>query len=267
VEAHRRRPVAAVLVLTALAFATDVVRASTGVAAVGFANLLFVWLLVQQLGFWLASGALDRLGRRGLALLAATAVAAVVAGAGCGLWSLDLYADLNPPATALAFVGVAQLAVFQLLRPRLRRAAARPLVSRMVGAMNRRAMTVYAWHMLALIPLAGLLLASGIALPAPLSGEWWATRPLWLVATFGVVAAVVALASRAEAAAEARDATATAPAHGTARALAAAACGAGGVLTVLVAGSLLAGWVAGAALVLAALRIARRTRSREPLSR
>ncbi|MGN6425759.1 MAG: acyltransferase family protein [Leifsonia sp.] len=266
-EAHRRRPLVAIALLAAAALGVDVLRETTGVTAIGFANLVFVWLLVQQLGFWLASGRLDGMRRRSLLALAVAGVAAVAGGAACGLWSLDLYADLNPPATALAAFGVAQLALFQVLRPRLRTAAARPALARAIGAVNARAMTVYSWHMLALIGLAGLLLLAGIALPVPLSADWWATRPLWLLAAVAAVTVLVAVASRAErrpAAAPAADGAADA---GRLRALAAAACGAGGVLTILVAGSGLAGWVAGCALVLAALRIARRTRVAAPLSR
>lgn len=262
VEAHDRRPGVSLAALAALALTVDVVREATGVAAVGFANLLFVWLLVQQLGFWLGSGLLEALGRRALSGLAAAALVLAGAGAVLGLWSPDMYADLNPPVTALALLGTAQLAVFLLLRPRLRSAMARPLLGRAVGAVNRRAMTVYAWHMLALIPLAGLLLVSGLPLPAPLSSGWWASRPLWLAVVALAVVALVAVAGRAEQGSAPSRAAVSAP-----RAAAAAACGAGGVLIVLLAGSAIAGWVTGAALVFAAVRIPRLGRVPEARSR
>ncbi len=47
------------LVLLAAVVAVDVTRLSTGVDAIGFLNLLLVWLLVQQLGFHLADGGVD----------------------------------------------------------------------------------------------------------------------------------------------------------------------------------------------------------------
>ncbi|WP_348787868.1 acyltransferase [Leifsonia sp. NPDC080035] len=258
-EAHRRRPVAAIGALATLALTVDAVRAITGLTAIGFANLLFVWLLVQQLGFWLASGRFEGMRRPALLALAAAGVAVVVVGASCGLWSLDLYADLNPPATALAAFGVAQLAAFRLLRGRLRAAAERPAIASVVGAVNARAMTIYSWHMLALIALAGLLLLAGVALPVPLSGAWWATRPLWIVAAVAAVGGLVMVASRTE-----RRPDAAGASVGPARAIAAAACGAGGVLTALIAGSSPSGWVIASVLVLAALRIARRSRDRAP---
>jgi len=133
-----------------------------------------------------------------------------------------------------------------------------------VDAVNRRAMTVYSWHMLALIVLAGLLLVSGPALPAPLSAVWWASRPLWLAVVIAAVAALVAVAARAERGSAGT--TSRVPVSAP-RAAVAAACGAGGVLIVLLAGSSVAGWVAGAALVFAALRIPRGGRVSVALSR
>ncbi len=64
VAAHRRRPVVALLSLVAASVAVDAVRLTTGVPALGFLNLAFVWLALQQLGFFLADGSIDALGRR-----------------------------------------------------------------------------------------------------------------------------------------------------------------------------------------------------------
>lgn len=199
VAAHERFPIVAVGGLAALAVGVDVVRASTGSTVVGFANLLFVWLLVQQLGFWLADGTVARLPRRALAAVAAGALVVLFVLAASGVYSFDLLANLNPPTFALVLLGIAQLCLFELARPALRGLARHRALGVAVAAINARAMTVYAWHMLALIGLAGLLLLSGMRLPRPLTPDWWATRPLWLAAVLVVVAAVVAVAGRREA--------------------------------------------------------------------
>jgi peptidoglycan/LPS O-acetylase OafA/YrhL len=264
VRAHDRGPLVTLAGLAVLSLTVDAVRTATGIAAIGFANLLFLWLLVQQCGFWLASGRLDRIGPRPLIGLAGSALALAAGGAGLGVWSADLYADLNPPATALALLGAAQLALFLLARSRLRSAVGHPVVGRVVEAINRRAMTVYSWHMIALIALSGLLLVSGLPLPAPLSAEWWAWRPLWLVAAAVAVTALVVVAARAE---RGGLVASPLPRVTAVRAASAAACGAAGVLIVLLAGSLVSGWVAGAALVFAALRIPRARRVGAALSR
>jgi hypothetical protein len=61
VRAHERARLLTPIALLAAVVAVDVVRLSTGIDAIGLLNLVLVWLLVQQLGFHLADGALDRL--------------------------------------------------------------------------------------------------------------------------------------------------------------------------------------------------------------
>ncbi|GAB3585937.1 hypothetical protein GCM10027406_35050 [Leifsonia lichenia] len=267
VAAHRRFPIAAVLVLAGVAVGVDIVRASTGLTTIGFANLLFVWLLVQQLGFWLADGTVASLSRRTRGALAVGALATLAVLAATGVYSFDLLANLNPPTFALVLLGVAQLCLFDLARPTLRLLAGNRMLATAVRAINARAMTIYSWHMLALIALAGVLLLSGMPLPQPRTPDWWATRALWLVAVVVVVAAVVAVAGRLEAGrvdagrvVAARVDAARVDAGGRARSgrvWLSVASGAGGVLVVLLAGSTVAGWVTGCALVAGALVLAR----------
>lgn len=273
VAAHRRHPVGSLVVLAALAVSVDVVRLSTGVTAVGFANLLFVWLLVQQLGYALADGTVAALPRRARGAIAVGSLAALFVLAATGVYSFDLLADLNPPTFALVLLGVAQLCLFDLARPVVSRLARHRMLGAAVRAINARAMTIYSWHMLAIIGLTGLLLLSGMPLPAPRSPEWWGTRGLWLAAVVVVVAAVVAVAGRAEAgrgravravrAVRAEVRRDAAPLGGVSGlGWLSAASGAGGVLVILLAGSSVAGWVTGCALVAGALAAARRCEAR-----
>jgi peptidoglycan/LPS O-acetylase OafA/YrhL len=272
--AHRRAPVLTLATLAAVVIAVDVVRLTTAVTAIGFANLLFVWLLIQQLGFWLADGdirrfaGLGRFRRRGLGALAVLSLAALLVLASAGVYSFDMLANLNPPTLALVLLGMAQLALFELARPTLRRLQRIRALAAVVDAVNARAMTIYLWHMLVLIALAGMLLISGLRLPVPLSAEWWLTRPLWLTAVVGAVTVVVALAGRVELQRPREGDRATA-AVGERRGLhpagpyASAALGAGGVLVLLISGFSLAGGVLGAGLLAAALRV---LRERQPIS-
>ena len=255
VALHRRAPIVGLAAPAALAVAVDVLRGATGVTAIGFANLLFVWLTVQQLGFWLASGRLDGLSRRALGVLAATAAGVLALLCTAGVWSFDMLANLNPPTGALLLLAVVQLALFRLAAPALRTAATLPPVERAVTWISARAMTVYLWHMPVLIVLAGgVLLLAGTALPVPLSAEWWLTRPAWLATVLVAVAGAVALVGRWEAGGRGLRPS---PAPARARALSSAAAGAAGVLLVLLAGSSIASWVAAAGLAALALRILR----------
>jgi peptidoglycan/LPS O-acetylase OafA/YrhL len=257
VALHRRAPLAGLAVPVALAVSVDIVRGATGITAIGFANLAFVWLAVQQLGFWLASGRLDGLSRRSLRLLALGAAGVLAAVCATGAWSFDLLADLNPPTGALLLLAVVQLAVFRLAAPALRRVAARPGVHGAVEWVSARAMTVYLWHMPTLVVLAGALLLTGLPLPAPLEPGWWATRPLWLAAVLAAVVLVVSASGRFETGRRPVGAAVQAHATGGPRAVTAAVCGASGVVLALLAGSAPGAWVVAAALAAVALRILR----------
>lgn len=245
VRAHERARVLTPLALLAGVVAVDVLRFSTGLDGIGFVNLLLVWLLVQQLGFHLADGALDRLAPSALWSIAAGALALLAVITAATPYSADMYENLNPPTVCLVVLGVAQLALFQLARPRIRAWVERADASRTISAVGERAMTVYLWHMPVLVGLAGVLLvanaAFGLPLPEPMSADWWATRPLWLSAAAAAVATVTLVFARFERARRAAPGRATvagpAPTPARRRAVALdAACGVAGVAVVLVTG-------------------------------
>ncbi|GMA89472.1 hypothetical protein GCM10025869_00010 [Homoserinibacter gongjuensis] len=251
--AHRAAPRVAVAALAALVVAVDATRITTGIEALGFANLLFVWLLLQQLGFHLADGRVST-NRRTLLAVAAVALGTLAALCVNGVYSFDLFDNLNPPTAALVLLGVAQLCLFQLARPALRRLHGIRGVATAVSAIGARAMTIYSWHMLVLIGLAGVLLVTvGDELPAPLTEAWWLTRPVWIASVLVVVALLVAVVGRREAAAD--PGRPTTPAH-PATAVTAVLLAAVGVVLVLVFGASAAAWFAGALLLVGALRLA-----------
>ena len=77
-RAHERALVLTPIALLAAVVTVDVIRIATGLDAIGFLNLLLVWLLVQQLGFHLADGTLDGLDRASLLGIAGGALAVLV---------------------------------------------------------------------------------------------------------------------------------------------------------------------------------------------
>lgn len=262
VALHRRARWLTVGTLGALVVAVDIARAITGLDVLGLLNLLFVWVLVQQIGFFVADGSFGVAGRRAVAWRGLGVVAVVAALMLLGAYPADLFAALNPPTGVLVLVGLAQAALFQLLRPALRRSVASSNIRSAVDALGAHGMTVYVWHMPVLIALAGLLLLLPGTLPEPLSLEWWQTRTLWLVAGGAAVAWVArqvgGIERRRDGAAArvsvggsdgVKDAAAPArrAGRGAPRAVAAAALAAGGVVCVLAAGSTLAAWVLAAA--------------------
>ncbi|MFE6965379.1 acyltransferase [Agromyces sp. NPDC057679] len=243
VRLHERAPVLTPLALLAGVVAIDLLRLSTGVEPIGYLNLLLVWLLVHQLGFHLADGALDGLARRTLWGLAGASLLLLAVITLAGPYPVDMLENLNPPSLCLVVLGVAQLALFQLARPRIRAWVDERDASRAISFVGERAMTVYLWHMPVLVGLAGAALAAnavlGLPLPEPLSAGWWASRPIWLVVSAVVVAAVVLVFARFERSGGRHGRTAgTSAADRAGRAMTAleSVCAAGGVVVLLVAG-------------------------------
>jgi peptidoglycan/LPS O-acetylase OafA/YrhL len=199
--AHERAPARTILALVAAAVSVDALRAVSGVEGIGFLNLAFVWLALQQLGFLLADGRIDALARRARVAAAMGAVALLAALFLAGVYSPDLIANLNPPTAVLLLVGVAQTAVLSLMRHRIERFSARRTAAAFTRFVTARTMTIYLWHMPLLLVMAGASvlasMATGIALPEPSSAGWWATRPLWVavvvVLTAGVAAALAGI--------------------------------------------------------------------------
>lgn len=87
VHLHRTRPLLILAVLVAGAATVDVARAISGVDALGFLNLAFVWLALQQIGFFLADGSIDSLPRRTRARIGVGAALTLLLGFATGLCS------------------------------------------------------------------------------------------------------------------------------------------------------------------------------------
>ena len=62
----------------------------------------------------------------------------------------------------------------------------------MVSA-NGIAMTVFCWHMTALVGAIGLWQLAGLHLLGEPTAAWWMTRPLWLLLPGALLAALVSL--------------------------------------------------------------------------
>ncbi|MFF2010183.1 acyltransferase [Streptomyces sp. NPDC058195] len=174
-------------VLAACAVAVDVLRFQAG-PAVGFVNALFVWLAVHQLGFHYADGGLRM--RRGWA-------APALAAAGFGLTAAAVFfgpypasmigmpgapvSNMSPPTAVMLSLAAGQLGLWLALRPLITRCAGRPRVTAVLHWCGARFMTLYLWHMPALVMTAGIAVVGfGFATPAPGSPMWFAVAPVWV---------------------------------------------------------------------------------------
>lgn len=172
---------------------------------IGFANYLVVWATVHQLGFaWLDGSLATRRRRVVLALVGAGGLVTLV---WAGPYPISMIgvdgAVLNnsyPTRVTLAFLGMMQAGVVLLAERRLAALLERPRVWAVAVVVNLRIMSLYLWHLTAMVLVIGMsLLAGGFGLRAtPLTGYWWATRPIWFVVLAAVTAGLVLAFGRFE---------------------------------------------------------------------
>jgi fucose 4-O-acetylase-like acetyltransferase len=218
VRLHRRFRLWVPATLAAAAVAVDTLRFAAGLEQVGYLNLLVVWTLVQQVGFFYADGTLPRLSRRALAGLAAAGLGGLVVLTGAGPYPPSMVglpgetSNMTPPTACLIALTVWQVALVMLARGPVSAWLARRGPWTLVVAVGSMTMTLYLWHLTAMVALYGLVLAVGGPLPAPGTGLWWATRPVWLALLAVVLAPMALLLSRFERPGRGRG-TATSAAH------------------------------------------------------
>ena len=91
----------------------------------------------------------------------------------------------NPPRVTLVALAVFQIGLVLAFERPLRRWLDRKGPWTATVLVNGSIMTLYLWHLTAMVALVGLLAAGlgGFGLgPIPATPLWWATRPLWYLA-------------------------------------------------------------------------------------
>ncbi|HEX2154282.1 MAG TPA: acyltransferase [Acidimicrobiia bacterium] len=170
----------------ALAALADVASIGFGIVPIGFLNYVFVWGTVHQLGYaWLdgrLGGSPHRLALSAVGLLAT--VCLVWAGpypvAMVGLDTAEV-SNSYPPRVTLATLGMFQAGLVLAFEAPLRRWLARRRPWQTVVAINAQIMTLYLWHLTAMVVLLWVSLAvGGYGLGSePLTPGWWLSRPVW----------------------------------------------------------------------------------------
>lgn len=192
---HRRAPRATLAVLFVAVIGVDAARFAAGIPEIGLLNLLFVWPLIQQVGFWYADGWFDRRSPVTLVAVAATCVVLLWPLTAFGPYSASMLDNLNPPTLPLVLLGLAQACVLRLAKPALTRLMSVAVMQRLVYVLGSRLMTVYLWHLPVILAVTGLTLLIPGTAPAPSSAAWWWSRPLmFLVVLLAVLALSIPIA-------------------------------------------------------------------------
>jgi hypothetical protein len=172
---------------------------------VGFFNYVLVWGTVHQIGYAWLDGTINELWKR--ALMAGVGLAGTLLLVGLGPYpvamvGLDTTEITNsyPPRVTLAFLGMFQSGLALLLEKPLQRLMERRAAWTLVVGVSARIMTLYLWHLTAMVIVIGVsLLVGGLGLGIePLSGVWWLTRPIWFIVLGVVTSGLVVVFGRFE---------------------------------------------------------------------
>jgi hypothetical protein len=174
------------------------------VPLVGYVSYLLLWGGVHQLGYLWEDRRLPRPRVAVMIAAVATGVAVLlVARFGYPVSMVAVFgaerANTDPPSLALWAYAIAQLALVTAIRPTLARWLRRPEVWAPVILSGSAALTLFLWHMTAMVVVAAAVHPTGLwPRLSSIDGTWWALRPLWLLLCTAVLAVLVAVFRRFE---------------------------------------------------------------------
>ena len=152
-----------------------------------WSNYGFVWLAVHQLGYWWQGASRPGITALGLVALGVTWLYVLIGHFGFPVAMVSVpgeeFSNTRPPTTAMLAVGSMQIGVILLMTAPISKWLQRTKPWAVVILMNQMIMTIYLWHMTALILIVGLALAlGGVGLSVePSTSTWWSLRPMWLI--------------------------------------------------------------------------------------
>ncbi|MDF1668174.1 MAG: acyltransferase [Roseovarius sp.] len=169
-----------------------------------WSNYAFVWLAVHQLGYWWQGAARPGLTALGLIALGVVWLYVLIVQLGFPVAMVSVpgeeISNTRPPTTAMLAIGSVQIGVILLLTSMISKWLQRTRPWAVVILFNQMIMTIYLWHMTAMILIIGIAVQmGGIGLEVqPGSGAWWSMRPIWFGLFIATLVPLVAIFVRFE---------------------------------------------------------------------
>lgn len=176
----------------------DLSRLVSLVSVVAPSTYLLGWLAVHQLGVAWRDGVLTR--RPWTAwLLAGGGLLSLLVLTGLGPYAVSMFGavgvglqNIAPPTLALLALATCQTGLVLLLHDPVERRLAQPRRWAAVVAVNAVVLTIYLWHMVAVVVVAAALVLTGVLPQYPIdSVAWLLLRLPWLLALTVVLIALV----------------------------------------------------------------------------
>ncbi len=204
-RAWERYGLLSVACLIVAAAAVDLVAFAGGIGWLRWANYAFIWLGMHQLGYWWHRGIKSKTGPILLVVTGLISLYLLVAWFGYPIAMVSVpgveLSNSRPPTFAMLAIGFTQAGLILLVANRVEKWLQNPKPWAVVILVSLRIMTVYLWHLTALLALVGLsLLADGFGLrELPGSAVWWLSRPIWIAILIVTLLPLIIVFGRLEA--------------------------------------------------------------------
>ncbi len=206
-----------VVLLAALAFAVDVIAFGYDQGWLRWSNYGFVWLTVHQLGYWWHGTHRPKTFALGFIILGVVSLYVLINMFGYPISMVSVPGDeisnTLPPTLAMLMIGAVQIGVVLMLEGPASHWLKRVRPWSIVIVMNQMIMSIYLWHITALVAVVTILMAlGGYGLNMePGTGTWWALRPIWLTVYVIALIPFVIIFNRFESAGKAKGAALPGP--------------------------------------------------------
>jgi hypothetical protein len=195
---HRRFGAATTVILGLTVAAVDLGRFRLDQEWLGLVNAALVWIFVHQLGYLWKDGYLEHLWRKWALALGGylvVALATTVAVYPRSMVSIpgEHISHMWPTTAVIAALAVAQTGLITLVAPLLCRWLQRRGPYRIVILLGGVLLTIFLWHMTALLVVFLTVEALGFEPVADPTADWWMRRPFWLIAPAVVLVVLVAV--------------------------------------------------------------------------
>jgi peptidoglycan/LPS O-acetylase OafA/YrhL len=183
---HRRYGVLVLVWLAGAAMVVDVLRFRYHIPGIGWLNMLFVWALAHQAGFFYQN-LVDAPRRVGWALtwtglfgLIGLVFSGLYPGSMVGVPG-DRFSNMAPPTFVMVALLIFQAGVAELVRPATERALGRPRWHAVSSLINRFALPLFLFHMTGMAIsrfVTWLVFKVELDDRTPPDALWWLSRPL-----------------------------------------------------------------------------------------
>jgi peptidoglycan/LPS O-acetylase OafA/YrhL len=186
VRLHRRFGEIALVVMAGCAALVDILRFRYHIQGIELVNMVLVWGLAHQLGFFWKR--LTSAPRRFAWCLTLGGFFGLMGLTNMGLYPRSMVgvpgeaiSNMAPPTLCIVALTLLQVGVVLLLAERVRMWLKQPMAERLTSWAGSRAMTVYLWHCPGFALAYALLVLAGLRVPERTDLAWWVQRPIWAI--------------------------------------------------------------------------------------